>query len=57
MCEVTDRYSIVVKRHRSSIYILIKSGKKRIKVPTDVFDAMCNAQMTVSYLKSFLETL
>lgn len=56
VCELTDRYSIVVKRHKSSTYILLKSGKKCIKLPIHIFNAICNAQISVAYLKSLLET-
>ncbi len=55
MCELTDRYSIVVKRHKSSTYILIRSGKKQLKLPIHIFDAICDAQISVAYLKCMLE--
>ena len=54
ICELSERYSVIVKRHKSAVYILIKSGKKCLKLPTHIFDALCNAQITVSYLKTLL---
>lgn len=53
--KLNERFSIIVKRHQSSVYVLIKSGRKHLKLPMDIFNVMCDAQISVSYLKHFLE--
>ena len=54
-CQLNKRFSLIVKRCKQSIYILLRSGNKVIKLPCHIFDAICNAQFTVTYLKHFLE--
>ena len=55
-CHLNQRFSLIVKRCKQSIYILLRSGNKVIKLPCHIFDAVCNAQFTVTYLKHVLET-
>ena len=51
VCEINDRFSIIAKRSLSKrVYILIRSGKKCLKLPPHVFDAVCNAQYSVNYM-------
>ena len=54
-CELTDRFSIVVKRQRHSVQIFLKSGERRLKLPFEVFEGLCHSQVSVTYLKHFLE--
>jgi len=54
-CELNDRFSIVVKRQRHSVEIFLKSGNRRLKLPFNIFDALCNSQVTVTFLKQILE--
>jgi hypothetical protein len=53
--QLDERFSLVVKRSIQDIYILLRSGTKCIKVPYDVFNLICNAQVSVAYLKQCLE--
>ena len=53
--QLNQRFSLIVKRCKQSIYILLRSGNKVIKLPFHIFDAICNSHFTVSYLKHFLE--
>ena len=55
VCFLSARFSIVLKRTRGVGYILLKSGKKCLKIPADIFDAMCNAQTSVNFLMAYLE--
>ena len=52
-CQLNQRFSLIVKRCKQSIYILLRSGNKVIKLPFHIFDAICNSHFTVSYLKHF----
>ena len=53
-CQLNQRFSLV-KRYKQSIYILLQSRNKVIKLPCHIFDATCNDQFTVTYLKHVLE--
>ena len=48
-CQLNQRFSLIIKRCKQSIYVLVPSGNKVIKLPCDVFDAICNAQSTITY--------
>lgn len=55
ICQLDERFSLVVKRYNREVYILLRSGTKCFKLPTHIFEKMCNAQITVTYLKQCLE--
>lgn len=55
ICQLDDRFSLVVKRYNQSVYILLQSGTKCIKLPADIFEKMCNAEFTIAYIKQCLE--
>ena len=50
-----DRFSIIVKRIQQDVYILLKSGKKCLKMPFHVYGRICTAQLSVGYVKAMLE--
>lgn len=54
-CQLSGRFSLIVKRNKQLIYILLQSGNKVIKLPFDTFDAICNSQYSITYLKHLLE--
>ena len=54
-CALNDRFSIVVKCQRHSVKLFLKSGSRRLKVPFEVFEGLCNSHISVTYLKHFLE--
>ena len=53
--KIDERFSLIVKRGNGSVYLLVKSGTKCMKLPFDVYDAMCHAQVSVNYIKQNLE--
>ena len=53
--EFDDRFSLIVRRHRHSTQLLLKSGRRRLKLPSEIFDSICNTQISVRFLKQFLE--
>lgn len=55
--DINEHYSIVVKRHRRQVYILIRSGSKFLKLPWDIFESVCQSQVSVSFSKAMLEGL
>jgi len=55
VCDINDRFSIIIKRsHSKRVYVLIRSGKKCLKLPMSMFNAVCNAQWSVNYIKGLL---
>jgi len=54
-CELNDRFAIVVKRQKHSVQLYLKSGKRRLKLPFDVFETLCQSQLSVTYLRHFME--
>ena len=54
-CHLQERFSLIVKRYKHQIYILLQSGGKVIKLPCKIFDAICNSQLSVAYLARRLE--
>ena len=54
-CQLHKRFSPIVKRYNHEIYILLRSGSKVIKLPCDIFDAICNSQLSVAFLARRLE--
>lgn len=54
-CQLNDRFSIVIKRQRHSVQLFLKSGNRRLKLPFHIFEGLCHSQISVLYLKQFLE--
>ena len=54
-CHFDDRFSLEVKLGKSSTNVLLRSGSKFIKLPFDIFDAICNSQVSIAFLKQSLE--
>ncbi len=54
-CALNDRFSIVVKRQRHSVQLFIKSGRRRLKIPFNIFEDLCHSHLSVTYLKHFME--
>ena len=58
VCELNDRFSIIViRKHRKPSHVLLKSGKRRLKLPMEIFDAICNSKISVLFLKQFLDNI
>ena len=54
-CQLQERFSLVVKRYQNEVYVLLRSGSKFIKLPCDMFETICNAQLSIAYLARYLE--
>ena len=54
-CHFDDCFSLEVKLDKSSAYVLLRSGSKFIKLPFEVFNAICNSQVSIAFLKESLE--
>ena len=50
-----ERFSITVKRQHQDVYVLLKSGKKSLKIPFHVYGRLCTAQLSVGHVKAMLE--
>lgn len=53
--DIDENFSIIVKQYRREVYVLIRSGSKYLKLPLNIFEAMCNSQISVAYSKAILE--
>ena len=40
ICQLNERFSLVVKRYNQDAYLLLQSGRKCLKLPFDVVDAI-----------------
>ena len=54
-CQLQERFSLVVKRYQHEVYIQLRSGRKIIKLPLNIFDAICDAQLSIGYIARYLE--
>ena len=55
-CQLNERFSLVVKRANRLTYVLLRSGSKFIKLPFEVFNTMCDSQITIIFLKDTLKS-
>jgi hypothetical protein len=53
--EIDEHFSIIVKQYRHEVYVLIRSGTKCLKLPMDIYEAICNSLISVAYSKAILE--
>ena len=54
ICQLREPFSLVVKRYKQEVYILLRSGSKVIKLPPDIFYAICQSQVSIAYLTRHL---
>ena len=54
-CTLDDTHKIVVKRTGRRINVLLHRGKKYISLPLHVFQSVCNLEVSVQLLATFLE--
>lgn len=54
-CQLRERFSLIVKRYQNEVYVLLRSGSKLIKLPCDIFESICHAQLSIAYLARHLE--
>ena len=53
--DIDKNFSVIVKRYRHEVYVLIRSGSKYLKLPMDMFEAICNFQVSVAYCKGLFD--
>ena len=56
ICALNKQFSLIVKQHNSSIYVLLRSGRKCLKLPLDIFNLVCDSQLSVSFIRNWLES-
>lgn len=52
---INDKVSLIIKRVYKKPYILVQSGKKRIKLSIDTFETMCDSKISVLFITNLLE--
>lgn len=55
ICEINDRFSLIIRRKRHTSHVLLKGGKRRMKLPLNIFECICNAHISVVFLKQFYD--
>ena len=54
-CQLQKPFSLAVKRYQNKVYVLLRSGRKFIRLSPDVFDTICHAHLSIAYLVSHVE--
>jgi hypothetical protein len=55
VCRISENFTIVVlQKHSGEVNIVIRNGKKCLKLSEAMFGAICNAQLSVDYIKGLL---
>ena len=54
--DINEDFSIIVKRFRHQVYVLLQNKSKCLKFPMDEFQSICESQISVAYAKSILES-
>lgn len=54
-CVLSENISIILIRINRDFVVIIEKCKKRIVLPIELFNCICDSKITVSFLKSYLE--
>ena len=55
ICSLGTDTFIVIKRTRNDAYIFLKKGKTLLKLKPEIYELVCDAKISVSFLRSYLE--
>lgn len=54
-CCLDENQSVIIRRSNHSTDIILKIGQKRITLPLDLFETLCDLKISIKLLSSFLE--
>lgn len=54
-CSLDNNTCLIIKRTRKDTYIFLRKGKTCIKLNPEIYELICDAKVSVSFLRSFLE--
>ena len=54
-CALSQNVSLILKRTRYGLAVIIVKGTKRVFLPIKLFDFICDSKLSIAYLCSFLE--
>ena len=55
ICYLDADTFLVIKRMRKDAYIFLKKGKTMLKLKPEIYELVCDAKVSVSFLRSYLE--
>lgn len=55
ICSLDTDTFLVIKRMRKDAYIFLKKGKTMLKLKPEIYELVCDAKVSVSFLRSYLE--
>lgn len=55
ICALDENMYLIVKKTRKDIFVILQKGKVCLKLSSDLFNLICDSQVSVSFLQSFLE--
>ena len=55
ICALDTDTFIVIKRTRKDTPIFLKKGKTMLKLKPEIYELVCNAKVSVSFLRAYLE--
>lgn len=55
VCELSERFSIIIQRRSRSVQLFLRSGKRRLRIPFEIFEGICSSQISVTFLKHCIE--
>lgn len=55
ICSLDTSTFIIIKRTKKDTYIFLKKGKTLLKLKPAIYDLICDAKVSVSFLRSYLE--
>lgn len=53
--KLSENNRLIIKRRKKDSIIYLKQGTKSIKLSSEVFDLLCSMNISVKFLKSYLE--
>lgn len=57
VCILNESVSLTITQQGNKDVIILKSGKKQIKLSKDIFDALCDSKVSVDYFTGCLQAV
>ena len=54
-CKIDEKHTLILKKTEKNCYVILKKGKSKLKLTTELFKSLCDLKESVRLLQSFLE--
>ena len=54
-CTLNESVSLIITQQGRKPAIILKSGKKQVKLDKDIFDVLCESKVSVDFLSGYLK--